>query len=197
MSDGNHHVRGGTTRHALKDRKDDLNETPPAATRALMRAVNLPKNVWEPCAGRNAITDVIAATGRRVVATDLVDYGVPGIQTGVDFLMEHKAPEGCDTIVSNFPYKNQDAMVRHGLTLCSVVMVLQRLAYLEGAGRTDLMDNHLARVFVGIERLPMMHREGWQGERIKQGTMPFAWFIFTRQQPLQTILERISWRDGK
>ena len=194
MSDGNAHVRGGAVRHALKDRKDDLNETPPAATRALMRAVNLPQNVWEPCAGRNAITNVITATGRRVVATDLVDYGVLGIQTGVDFLMEHKAPEGCDTIVTNLPFKTQDAMVRHGLQLCSVVIVLQRLAYLEGAKRADLIDHHLSRVLVGIERLPMMHRDGWQGERIKQGTMPFAWFVFTRLQPRQTVLERISWR---
>ena len=38
---------------------------------------------------------------------------------------------------------------------------------------------HLRHVFVGIERLPMMHREGWAGPEAQGGgAMPFAWFFF-------------------
>ena len=186
--------RGDTNRHALKDRKDDLYETPPEATRALMRAVCLPKNIWEPACGPGAIVSVLRAAKHRVVATDLVDYGCPDSQAGVDFLMEYRAAEGCDTIVSNFPYKLNDEFVRHGLSLCSVVICLSRLSYLEGAKRSDIIDGHLSRVLVGIERLPMMHRDGWDGPKVKSGAMQFAWFVFTRQRPRQTILERISWR---
>lgn len=187
-------VRGDAYRHALKDRKNDLYETPPAATHALMRAVNLPQTVWEPCCGPGAIVQVIRASGRRCIATDLVDYACADSISGVDFLMESKAPEGCNTILTNPPYKLADQCVRHGLTLCDVVIVLCRLSYLEGAGRSDIIDGHLSRIFVGTERLPMMHRSGWEGPKVKAGAMQFAWFVFTRQRPLQTILERISWR---
>ena len=74
---------------------------------------------------------------------------------------------------------------------------LSRLSYLDGARRSDLIAGPLSRAFVGTERLPMMHREGWQGAKVKSGAMQFAWFVFTRQRPLQTILERVSWRSDK
>jgi hypothetical protein len=189
--------RGDANRDAIADRKNDLYETPPAATHALMRMVNLPSKVWEPCCGPGAIVNVIRESGRKCFATDLVDYGCVDSLSGVDFLMEHRAPGGCDTIVTNFPYKLHDACVRHGLSLCSVVICLSRLSYLEGARRSDLIDGHLSKIFVGTERLPMMHRQGWQGAKVKSGAMQFAWFVFTRQRPLQTILERVSWRGGK
>lgn len=187
-------VRGDTYKAELKARKNDLYETPPEATLALLRCVNLPNVVWEPACGPGAIVDVIRASGRRVIASDLVSYGCDQSMSGVDFLMEFKAPVGADTIVTNPPFKLSDEFVRHGLSLCSCVIVFNRLSYLEGAKRDDLIDNHLARVFVGRERLPMMHREGWDGPKVKTGAMQFAWFVFTRQRPNQTILERVSWR---
>ena len=62
-----------------------------------------------------------------------------------------------------------------------LVIVLLRLAALEGAGRSDLIDHHLRFVWLGRERLPMMHREGWQGLRLTSTGAPFAWFVFERE----------------
>lgn len=185
--------RTDARRHKIRDRKNDLYETPPQATRALLRTMHLPPQVWEPACGPGAIVRVMRDAGHICHATDLVDYGCPDSQAGIDFLMETTAP--CDTIVTNPPFKMGDAFVRKGLQLCTNVIILNRLSYMEGAGRSDIME-HLARVYVGIERLPMMHREGWDGPKVKTGAMQFAWFVFTRAKPKETITKRISWREG-
>lgn len=191
-------MRQGTTRGPLADRGNDLYETPAAAIRALIRTVDLPGVVWEPAAGRGAISREIEATGRRVVKTDLAAYpgADDGIQSGVDFLLEREPPLGVEAIVTNPPYKLGDDFVRHGLRLGLPVYALLRLAYLEGAARTDLIDGNLWRIWVGIERLPKMNRDGWTGTKLGQETQQFAWFLF-EPWPRLTVpieMERISWR---
>jgi hypothetical protein len=136
-----------------------------------------------------------------VICTDLVAYdnALPGIETGVDFLMERRAPDGVAAIITNPPYKLADQFIRHGLTLVPRVIVLLRLMAIEGAGRSDLVDNHLRRVWAGIERLPLMHREGWDGPRQTNSGAPFAWFVFDRvhrgDAPIE--LRRMSWRAAE
>lgn len=190
-------VRGGAIRHALKDRRDDLYETHPVATRTLLRhEATLGQVIWEPACGPGAMVTVLREAGKTVIATDLVDYGCPDSSAGVDFLMESRAPEGAQSIVTNPPFKLMDAFVRHGLRLCPTVVVLGRLAYLEGACRADLHTTHLERVWVGIERLPMMHRHGHAGSRTANSAMPFAWFVFrARKTSGPATLRHVSWRD--
>ena len=184
-------------RHPLIDSGDQLYETPREATLALMRALPLPKRIWEPCAGRGAISRILRGYGYEVTATELIDY--PGrdvhVVTGIDFFATDSAPRGCGLIITNPPYKDADAFVRHALTLVPKVVVLLRLAALEGAGRSDLIEGHLTHLWIGIERLPMMHREGWEGPRLKGNGAPFAWFQFERKKlrPAFTA-RRISWR---
>ncbi len=191
-------------RAAHRVRGDDLYETPPCAVHALLRTGEIDRlacggSVWEPCAGRGAISRELIAAGFRVVAHDLVRY--PGtddkIEAGVDFFLEWKPPPGVTAIATNPPYKLADDLIRPGLDLGLPVVVLLRLMALEGSGRSDLIDRHLRRVWLGIERLPMMHREGWQGPRTKSGGAPFAWFCFepvARQGPIE--ITRISWREA-
>lgn len=195
-------MKQGASRHALKERGNDLYETPSVAVRALIRAmpsVAAGATVWEPCAGRGAIARELTAAGARVIAQDLVAYegADPGIATPIDFLMERAVPAGVEMIVTNPPYKLADAFIRHGLELGLPVIVLLRLMAIEGAGRSDLMDRHCAAIFAGIERLPTMHREGWTGKRCDNSGAPFAWFVFLpegrRGGAIQ--LTRISWRE--
>ena len=101
-----------------------------------------------------------------------------------------------DAIVTNPPYRLADRFIRKGLGLGVPVIVLLRLMALEGAKRSDIMA-HLRHVFVGIERLPMMHREGWTGPKHETAAMPFAWFYFhpaKRSGDIFTV-SRISWRE--
>jgi len=192
-------MRQGATRHALNERKDDLYETPEQATKALLPYLASAKSViWEPCAGRGAIGRILKEAGHRVVLQDLVAYdgADDGIKTPIDFLLEPSAPSDCTLIVTNPPYKFADRFVRHGLSLGCDVVVLLRLMAIEGAGRTDIM-KHCRVILAGIERLPMMHREGWEGAKLASTAVPFGWFWFTvapREQE-DIALKRISWRS--
>jgi hypothetical protein len=196
-------------RAPLADRKNDLYETPECATRALLAVESLPQGtVWEPACGPGAIVRVPRAAGHKVYATDLVDYGSPDQDAaGVDFLMESRfltesesesksesksAPDSIGSIVTNPPFKLADDFVRHALLLCPRVYMLLRLAFLESEGRSDILDGgRLRHVYVFRQRLPMMHRAGWDGPRASSA-MAFAWFCWDRQHRGPAELHRIS-----
>jgi hypothetical protein len=182
-------------KHALADRRDDLYQTPPEAVEALLNAEPIPLVVWEPCCGPGAIVRVLREKGHDVYATDLVDYNSRDQDAaGWDFLLERQLPIGVQAIITNPPYKNAAEMIRHGLNLCPVVIMLLRLSFLESTGRSDILDGgKLARVHVFRDRLPMMHREGWDGPRTTN-TVPFAWFVWDSSHSGPTILNRISWQ---
>lgn len=175
-------------RHALADRGADFYETPACATRALIaqpaflrshvRAAAM--TIWEPCAGRGAISRVLIANGRRVVAQDLNawDGRDDGIATRIDFLMERRAPEDAGLIVTNPPYMLAEAFIRHGIGLGLPGWYLLRLNFLQAVGRSDLIDLHLAQVLAFADRLPMMHREGWTGKKAGSA-VAHAWFYFS------------------
>lgn len=180
-------------RAPLCDRKDDLYETPDVAVRALMRVENLPECIWECACGPGAIVNVLREAGHRVYATDLVNYGCPDSEHGVDFLMEQAPGFYVGAVVTNPPYKLAGEFVTHALTLAPKVIMLLRLAFLESERRRAILDSgHLARVHVFRKRLPMMHRDGWQGNK-SSSSIPFAWFVWDCDHRGPTELRRISW----
>ena len=124
---------------------------------------------WEPAWGRGSIVNVLRAHGHEVVASDLVNHSVPvtpsgyyGLVTppgyyGVDFLLEWKAPDGCECIISNPPFKLAEEFAAHALMLCPRVVMLLRLAFLESERRREILEGRgLARVHVFRRRLRMM-----------------------------------------
>jgi len=187
-------VTGVVLKHKLADRGHDLYETPIEATIALMRAEKLPHWIWEPAAGRGAISTYLSGW-HAVVAHDLVNYGPHLEAFGRDFLMETKRPfDWIDTIVTNPPYKLAADFVRHGLELCPTVIMLLRLSFLESEGRSDILDGgKLARVHVFRNRLPQMHRDGWEGPKASSA-IPFAWFVWDSRHTGPATINRISWR---
>ena len=177
----------------LSDRKDDLYETPPVAVEALLRVEKLPQVLWESACGPGSIVRVLRAAGHSVMATDLVDYGCDGSIARVDFLMESRAPDSIEAIITNPPFKLASEFVAHALKLCPKVYMLLRLAFLESTRRNPILDGgHLARVHVFRNRLPMMHRHGWTGPRSTSAT-PFAWFCWDRAHQGPATIDRISW----
>jgi hypothetical protein len=187
---------GGNKRHALAARGDDLYETPEVAVKAVLKVEQLPPYVWECACGSGSIVKVLRSAGYRVVATDLVDYGCPESLSGIDFLMETRAPAGVEAIVTNPPFKLAGQFVERGLELCPRVIMLLRLGFLESARRTKILDGgHLACVYPIIDRLPDMHRAGWDGPRVTSQT-PFAWFVWSHHHRGPSTLRRISWKAG-
>jgi hypothetical protein len=185
-----------TGRHPDADRGFDLYETPAAAIEALLAVEkNLPRWIWEPAAGRGAIATVLRDRGHAVIASDILDYGFPLHFVG-NFLLQTRAPVDCDAIVTNPPYQIATEFTRHALDLVPHVYLLLRLAFLESSRRTDILERRgLARVHVFRNRLPMLHRHGWSGNRASSA-IPLAWFCWSRNHVDPATINRISWRGG-
>ena len=185
-------------RHALSERRDDLYETPPVAIEALLRHERLPHRLWDPCCGPGNIVNVLRAAGHEVLASDLVDYGDPTHFYRRDFLMELKAPDGCEGVVMNPPFKLAEEFIAHALDLSPLVIVLLRLAFMESERRTGILEGRgLARIHQFRKRLPMMHRAGWEGRKANSG-MAFAWFVWNRAHAGRPIeMRRLSWESEK
>ena len=194
----------GNRMHAHEVRKHDLYETPAVAIRALMKIEKLPKRIFEPAVGKGAIARELVAAGHSVVGTDLIDYGWEGepyqARGGIDFLVL-KPPammHGLDAIVTNPPFQLAEEFVAKAIELCPLVFMLLRVAFLEGQRweKTRGLADHFARMHVFTPRLPMMHRDGWEGPKSTSG-MPFAWYVFERDHRKRYGPPRIHWCNWK
>jgi hypothetical protein len=140
---------------------------------------------------------ILEQEGFITIAEDLHHYegADPSIKSGADFF-HAEPPRDAAAIVTNPPYRYADDFIRKGLGMGLPVIVLLRLMAIEGASRSDLVDQHCVRIWAGIERLPSMLREGYTGPRLSSSAVPFAWFVFEPQKRLSdyTELRRMSWR---
>lgn len=184
----------GAKRHSYSVRQDDLYETPAVATEALLRNETLPWVIWEPACGPGAMARVLRGAGHIVHATDLVDYASPDQDHARwDFLAEQRSPIGVQAIVTNPPFKLAAEFVSHAMGLCPVVMLLLRLAFYESTRRSSILDGgKLARIHAFSRRLPMMHRDGWEGRKATSSTA-FAWFVWDGGHRGPTTIDRILW----
>jgi hypothetical protein len=181
-----------TKRHPHTDRGLDLYETPIVAVQALLRVETLPRNIWEPAAGRGAIVHVLRSDGFVVTASDIHSYDFP-LDFERDFLTETHAPTGTQLILTNPPYMLAQQFVSHALNLGPRVIMLCRLGFLESERRTAILDKgQLARVHVFKRRLPMMHRHLWSGPRASSA-IAFAWLCWDRSHSGPATIDRIGW----
>lgn len=193
-------LAAGNKSASQEERGNDLYETPAVATLALARAEKLPHHIWECACGHGAMVKVLRSLGHTVWASDIIDYG--GLQhETVDFLSVKQARIDTEAIVTNPPFSLAAQFVEHALCLAPTVMMLLRLNFMEGgnknsaagiARRNVLNGGRLARVHVFANRLPMMHRAGYEGPKASSG-MTFAWFIWDRFHKGLATIDRISW----
>lgn len=189
----------GNRAHKLADRGDDLYQSPPEAVKALLGVERVPHRVWEPACGPGSIVNVLRQQGHDVLATDLVNYDTPHQDhAGVDFLIpglaESYGGQG-RAVITNPPYKNAHEFIARALTMAPYVAMLLRLAFLESEKRRDILEEScLARVHVFRKRLPMMHRDGWDGKKATSST-PFAWFIWDKSHTGPATFHRVSWEE--
>ena len=163
-------MTGVVLKHALSERGDDLYETPAVAVKALLRHERLPHRLWEPACGPGNIVNVLRAAGHEVIGSDLVDYGDPTHFYRRDFLLERKAPDGCEGIVTNPPFKLAEEFVAHALDLSSAGdVVAPRLSWRASAAPRILEGRGLARIHVFRNRFPMMHRARMGGTESELG----------------------------
>jgi hypothetical protein len=177
--------------HPRADRGLDFYETPVCAVDALLRVETLPHYLWEPCAGNGAIARVLREAGHVVTTSDIIHRNFELTFEG-DFFEQSKAPARTELIISNPPFMHGTRFVEHALELCSRVIVLARINFLASKRRCKILDTGmLVTVYPFIERLPMMHRDGWTGRRTSSA-VDYAWFVFWRDHGAPATIERIS-----
>lgn len=191
------------SRHKDVARSHQLYETVPVATHALLKHERLPHGLWEPHCGKGALAEILLDAGHAVYCSDIVDRGYPHQHATGNFLKSTGCPQGVEGIVMNPPFAQAALHVQRALMICPFVVALLPLAFLEAgqqktaAGRARLwvLDRGwLERVLVFKERLPFMHRDGWQG-KIASSNVPYAWFIFSGDHTGDATIRRISWKE--
>ncbi|WP_245521770.1 hypothetical protein U8P68_10750 [Rhizobium ruizarguesonis] len=200
----------GTASASKEDRGDNFYQTPVEATRTLLAYESFSGTIWEPSCGLGAISRVLEAAGYEVIISDLVDRGTVTqhgeLQTNGDFLTSKPDEAGkVADIVTNPPYGEVlNDYVAHALRVhrprkMALLLNLNFLCGFDDDDRNFAMDEEPpARVYVFKRRLPMMHREGWDGKKASS-RMNTAWFVWELQEDSTygdtTIIKRVDWKD--
>ncbi len=185
----------GTKTATKGERGEDLYETPIEAVRTLLALESFVSSVWEPSVGKGAILRPLEAAGYEVRISDLIDRGIATkdgeLQDVGDFLTlrpdaDFAAGQRCGPdIVTNPPYGIANAYIAHALKVfrpgkMALLLNLNFLAGFDDPDRCFVMDeNPPSRVYVFTRRLPMMHRDGWEGNKASS-QMNTAWFVWER-----------------
>jgi hypothetical protein len=155
--------------------RSDLYETPAWVTEALLPHLPPLQRVWEPAAGLGRMVEVLRYK-YAVVASDLSDYGDP-TQSQRDFLLERKAPPGCQAILTNPPYTLATQFIEHALKLmqpAGLVAMLLRCDFDHAQTRRHLFSgcSALAKKIVLTKRIVWFARPG------AAPSFNHAWFVW-------------------
>lgn len=200
----------GTASASKDDRGANFYQTPPEATRTLLALESFTSLIWEPACGLGAISGVLEDEGYDVQLSDLHDRGVTDrfgeLQATGDFLQSRRSTEGDGPdIVTNPPYGEvlndfvAHALREHRPRKMALLLNLNFICGFVDDSRNFVMDvNPPARIYAFKHRLPMMHREGWDGPKASS-RMNTAWFVWERQDDgtygAVTTMKRVDWSD--
>jgi hypothetical protein len=170
--------------YARKQR--DFYETPAWVTAALIPHLRPILRVWEPAAGSGKMVDALGAAGLEVEGSDITD--------GVDFLLERKARNSADAIITNPPYAHAKEFIEHALRLTEptqgLFAMLLRTDYDHAQTRTHLFADSPAFA----KKLVLTKRIVWFDGPSAAPSFNHAWFIWDwRHRGLPTL----AWTDGE
>lgn len=161
-------------------KENDLYQTEPWATEAVLRHVNVVgKQVWEAAAGNHLMADVLAEAGASVITSDIAVYDRSHNYIA-DFLgpVSKPQPLAFDAIITNPPYGkgNRDAVRFAELALerCDGIVALLLTAKFDfGKTRRHLFADN-PRFWA---KIALVDRIQWfPGE--SSGTEDHAWYIW-------------------
>jgi|GEM_PF-263144 len=200
----------GTASASKEERGDNFYQTPVVATRTLLAFESFSGTIWEPSCGLGAISAVLEAEGYDVILSDLVDRNTVTahgeLQAVGDFLASQpEAPGEGPDIVTNPPYGEVlNDYVAHALRVHKPRKMALLLnwnffcGYADEARNFAMDEQPPARVYVFKHRLPMMHREGYEGPKASS-RMNTAWFVWERREDGSygdtTIVKRVDWKE--
>lgn len=179
--------QGNTIAGRKRNDEFDFYETPKWATEKAVEAMltdgvlNKYEQIYEPCAGAGAITDILNVYGfENIKASD--------IQTA-DYIKGHKGvdvydieDDACEVVFTNPPYNlmtkgNMPAEFQRIAT--NKVILLLNIFYLSSKERKQMLENsHLRHVYIHSDRVTMFP---YGQEKPKNGgTKMYAWFVWDK-----------------
>lgn len=179
----------GTKTHSKEDRGDDFYETPRCAIITLLELEKFSQVVFEPACGNGAISSVLEERGYDVELCDLRDRGCTDrngeLQDVDDFLKTEPADWHGPDIITNPPFGIANEFIAHAMHAwkprkMAMLLNLNVLCGSENDDRNYWMNEYPpAKIYVFSRRLPMMHRDGWEGEK-GNSQMNTAWLVWER-----------------
>lgn len=182
----------GTRSAPAGEKGDQLYQTPIEAMRTLLALESFSATVKEPAVGKGAIMRPLEDAGYEVMIADLVDRGVATrhgeLQQVGDFLLSVAGGSVGVDIVTNPPYAElansfpAHALREHKPRKMALLLNWNFAAGFDDPNRIFVMDeNPPSRVYLFTRRLPMMHRDGWDGPEASS-QMNTAWFVWERNE---------------
>lgn len=189
----------GASNHTDKERQnEDYYATSPLAIDKLVKAVDLPKCIWECACGERHLSNRLEELGYKVYSSDIVQR-CENVKK-LDFLQAtiHDMPPFYNTaIVTNPPYKYAKEFILKALELLfdgKLCCMFLKLTFLEGKGRyKDLFSKYPPqKVLVFSERVLCAKNGDFEG--MKQGggsAVAYAWFVWEKGYNGNTTIEWI------
>lgn len=170
----------GASNLSEDDRADnDFYATPPSVVEMLLEKESFDKNIWEPAAGLNHITNVLIKNGHTVYTTDIIQR-LPTIEIQ-DFLACNKEWDG--DIVTNPPYNLASAFVNKAMELIKPgykLAMLLKITFLEGKGRRELFKKYPPKViYVSTSRFACV-KNGNFTNNSNASAVCYAWFVWEK-----------------
>lgn len=152
-------------RHEAHDSLDHF-PTPPWATRALCEYLARTEplhllSAWEPACAEGHMARPLGEYFDKVWATDVQDYGYPGMAQTYDFLLPPSDHWAVDWIITNPPFKLGAEFILQALDIAREgVAMFVRTSFMEGQGRYE----QLFEPFPETDVLPFVERVVlWKG----------------------------------
>lgn len=180
--------------HQGTRRELDYYPTPPEATIALMRFLDLPRStvIWEPASGDGSMSKVLEHYVDTVISSDIRPdgYGKPN----TDYLTCHDVK--CDAIITNPPFELAHKFIEKALLEADMVAMLVKSQYWHAKKRFTLYASCIP-TFV----LPLTWRPDFVGgERGGAPTMEVLWTVWkkgdyaARYIPLAKPIDFTPWK---
>lgn len=162
---------------------DDYYATPEETTRAILDVEKLEGSIYECAAGQGHIVKVLKEyyPNSKILASDLVDRGLEGCKSGLDFIT-YEFKSKVDNIITNPPFVLAQEFIEKALTMVNKkVIMFAKIQLLEGKARKSMFANTpLKYVYVFSERQNPLRNGSPVDENGKKwsSTMCFAWYVW-------------------
>lgn len=182
-------VKGNARSSGFERAEDDWYCESAASVDGLLAAEPIVGRVWDPACGGGNILRQCRMAGIEASGSDLVDRGAAMMLAVRDFLLPEPWRLGSagylNNIITNPPFSLSQEFVERALTQCDgKVIVLQRLAWLEGKARREFfLRTGMSHVWVHSSRISMP--PGKSTVPAKGGSVAFAWYVWRRTPPGQ------------